>query len=83
VLAAAMRPPFEVVAGTVKYDFKGHPIDVASASEKQIEAVRWKHLSYIMQGSMSVLNRCAGSARHSRILRRGRWVCRAMRSSSG
>ncbi|GLQ10162.1 peptide ABC transporter ATP-binding protein [Devosia yakushimensis] len=56
VLAAAMRPPFEVVAGTVKYDFKGHQIDVASASDKQIEAVRWKHLSYIMQGSMSVLN---------------------------
>lgn len=56
VLAAAMRPPFEVVAGTVKYDFKSGPIDVASASEKEIEAVRWKHLSYIMQGSMSVLN---------------------------
>ncbi|UXN70014.1 ABC transporter ATP-binding protein [Devosia neptuniae] len=56
VLAAAMRPPFRVVAGSVKYDFKGHPIDVATASDKQIEAVRWKHLSYIMQGSMSVLN---------------------------
>lgn len=56
VLAAAMRPPLRVVDGTVKFDFKNGPIDVASATEKQIETVRWKHLSYIMQGSMSVLN---------------------------
>lgn len=56
VLAAAIRPPLRVVEGSVKYDFKNGPIDVASASKQQIEAVRWKHLSYIMQGSMSVLN---------------------------
>ena len=56
VLAAAIRPPMRIVDGSVKYDFKNGPIDVATASPAQIEAVRWKHLSYIMQGSMSVLN---------------------------
>jgi peptide/nickel transport system ATP-binding protein len=56
VLAAALRPPFRVVAGSVKYDFSSGPVDVANATEAQIEAIRWRHLSYIMQGSMSVLN---------------------------
>jgi peptide/nickel transport system ATP-binding protein len=56
VLAAAIRPPMRIVAGSVKYDFKNGPIDIATATPAQIESVRWKHLSYIMQGSMSVLN---------------------------
>ncbi len=56
VLAAAVRPPLRVVEGTVRFDFKTGPIDVAHASPQEIEAVRWKSLSYIMQGSMSVLN---------------------------
>jgi peptide/nickel transport system ATP-binding protein len=56
VMAAAIRPPLRVVEGTAKYVFKNGPVDVAHATPAQIEAVRWKHLSYIMQGSMSVLN---------------------------
>ena len=56
VLAAAIRPPLRVVEGRALYDFRSGPIDVARASPAQIEAVRWKNLSYIMQGSMSVLN---------------------------
>lgn len=56
VLAAAIKPPMRIVSGTVKYEFKNGPIDIATASEAQIEGVRWRHLSYIMQGSMSVLN---------------------------
>ncbi|MFC3704674.1 ABC transporter ATP-binding protein [Devosia honganensis] len=56
VLAAAIRPPLRVVEGRALYDFRSGPIDVARASPAQIEAVRWKSLSYIMQGSMSVLN---------------------------
>lgn len=56
VLAAAIRPPLRVVDGSVSYNFKSGPIDVARASKAQIDAVRWKGLSYIMQGSMSVLN---------------------------
>ena len=56
VLAAAMRPPLRIVEGSVKYDFRSGPINVATASPQEIERVRWRSLSYIMQGSMSVLN---------------------------
>jgi peptide/nickel transport system ATP-binding protein len=56
VLAAAVRPPLRVVAGSVRYDFQGRTVDVASARPEEIDAVRWRSLSYIMQGSMSVLN---------------------------
>ncbi|ODT82243.1 MAG: ABC transporter [Pelagibacterium sp. SCN 64-44] len=56
VLAAAIRPPLRVIEGSVRYDFRNGPIDVATAGPAQIEDIRWKHLSYIMQGSMSVLN---------------------------
>jgi peptide/nickel transport system ATP-binding protein len=56
VLAAAMRPPLQIVDGSVHYNFKGREVDIGSATPKEIEAIRWKHLSYIMQGSMSVLN---------------------------
>ena len=56
VLAAAIRPPLRIIEGSVRYDFRELSIDVAKASKAEIEAVRWRNLSYIMQGSMSVLN---------------------------
>jgi peptide/nickel transport system ATP-binding protein len=56
VLAAAIRPPLRVVSGSATYDFGDLRVDVGAVSEAEIEAIRWKHLSYIMQGSMSVLN---------------------------
>jgi peptide/nickel transport system ATP-binding protein len=56
VLAAAIRPPLRVVAGSAQYRFGDKAIDVTKASDAQIRAIRWRHLSYIMQGSMSVLN---------------------------
>ncbi|MGZ9810155.1 ABC transporter ATP-binding protein [Pseudoroseicyclus sp. H15] len=56
VLAAAIRPPLRVVGGSVTYDFGGRAFDPTKASEAELRDVRWKHLSYIMQGSMSVLN---------------------------
>jgi peptide/nickel transport system ATP-binding protein len=57
VLAAAIRPPLRVVAGSAVYNFSGGPpVDVSHASADEVEAIRWKYLSYIMQGSMSVLN---------------------------
>jgi len=56
VLAAAMRPPLRKVGGSVLYDFDGLRVDPTDATEAEIREIRWKHLSYIMQGSMSVLN---------------------------
>ena len=56
VLAAAIRPPLRVVEGSATYHFKTGDVDVAHATPEQVEEIRWRSLSYIMQGSMSVLN---------------------------
>ena len=55
-LAAAVRPPLTVVGGSVEYRFGNTMVDVYGGPPAAVEASRWKHLSYIMQGSMSVLN---------------------------
>lgn len=56
VLAAAIRPPLKVVSGDVEFDFDGKKIDPNKATKAEVDAIRWSKLSYIMQGSMSVLN---------------------------
>ncbi len=56
VLAAAIRPPLRVIAGSATYDFGDRQTDVTVATPAEIDAIRWRHLSYIMQGSMSTLN---------------------------
>jgi peptide/nickel transport system ATP-binding protein len=53
-IAAANRPPLNVVGGSVRFSFLDR--DIHALSRRELSAVRWKHLSYIMQGSMSVLN---------------------------
>ena len=54
-LAGAIRPPMRVVGGSVNFNFGGKTIDVYG-NPAAMKAVRWRHLSYIMQGSMNVLN---------------------------
>jgi peptide/nickel transport system ATP-binding protein len=54
-LAGAIRPPMRVIDGSVIFDFGGRTIDVYAQPE-QLKPARWRHLSYIMQGSMNVLN---------------------------
>ncbi|QQA42877.1 ABC transporter ATP-binding protein [Pelagovum pacificum] len=55
-LAAAIRPPLRVVDGKITYRFGDLVIDPYAASKAEVDAIRWKNLSYIMQGSMSVMN---------------------------
>ena len=55
-IAAAIRPPLRVLAGSVVFNFGGRRIDVYSTEQSEIDGLRWRHLSYIMQGSMNVLN---------------------------
>jgi peptide/nickel transport system ATP-binding protein len=55
-IAAAVRPPLRVIGGGVTFNFSGRPIDMCNAVPSDIDPIRWRHLSYIMQGSMSVLN---------------------------
>jgi peptide/nickel transport system ATP-binding protein len=55
-IAGAVRPPLEVLSGTVEFRFGGNRLSVYKAAPKALEAMRWRHVSYVMQGSMSVLN---------------------------
>ncbi len=55
-IAGAIQPPLNVVGGSVKFNFRGQSIDVYKSTPEERNAMRWRHLSYIMQGSMSVLN---------------------------
>ena len=55
-IARAIRPPLNVVGGSIAFDFEAVPRDLYALSEEQLSAIRWRHLSYIMQGSMNVLN---------------------------
>ncbi|MBI1777991.1 MAG: ABC transporter ATP-binding protein [Proteobacteria bacterium] len=55
-IAGAIRPPLTVLGGSVMFDFAGRRIDLYGGSRADLARIRWKHLSYIMQGSMNVLN---------------------------
>ena len=57
-IAGAIRPPLKVQGGTVEFNFHGKRVSLygADAREPELADIRWRHLSYIMQGSMSVLN---------------------------
>jgi peptide/nickel transport system ATP-binding protein len=55
-VAGAVRPPLRVLSGDIAFDFGGERFAMQGATPAQLAAIRWKHLSYIMQGSMSVLN---------------------------
>ena len=59
-IAGAIRPPLNVVSGAVRFDFGGRRLSIYEAAPRELAAIRWKHLSYIMQGSMSVLNPVRG-----------------------
>ena len=53
-IAGANRPPLNVLGGSARYGFLDR--DIFQLSQEALAAVRWKHLSYVMQGSMNVLN---------------------------
>ncbi|MBO1074669.1 ABC transporter ATP-binding protein [Roseomonas marmotae] len=55
-IARAIRPPLNVVGGSVTFDFGQGPQDIYGLDARSLRAIRWRNLSYIMQGSMNVLN---------------------------
>ncbi|AYG69001.1 ABC transporter ATP-binding protein [Rhizobium sp. CCGE531] len=55
-IAGAIRPPLRVVSGAVKFHFNGGTQDIYAMTPEQRASLRWRYLSYIMQGSMNVLN---------------------------
>ena len=55
-LLGMVKPPLTITGGGVSYNFGDGIMDAASLRPEDITNVRWKKISYIPQGSMSVLN---------------------------
>ncbi|MDA9406687.1 MULTISPECIES: ABC transporter ATP-binding protein [unclassified Bradyrhizobium] len=55
-IAGAIKPPLEIVGGSMEFAFLPGYGGLHRAPPAQVERIRWRHLSYIMQGSMNVLN---------------------------
>ncbi len=57
VISGSVKHPLKVLEGSVRYNFDGYEVDMLKISENELRRnVRWKQISYVMQGSMSVLN---------------------------
>jgi len=57
VISGSIKPPLKAHSGSVNYDFGSGAIDMLKISQAELrENIRWKEISYVMQGSMSVLN---------------------------
>jgi peptide/nickel transport system ATP-binding protein len=57
VISGNVKPPLKVNSGSVNYHFWSHDVDILHTPQEELrQNVRWKEISYVMQGSMSVLN---------------------------
>jgi len=56
VLSGTIAPPLTVVDGEVLYNFGNENVDILSLRKDELKKISWKRISYILQGSMSVLN---------------------------
>jgi peptide/nickel transport system ATP-binding protein len=55
-IAGLLKPPLEMVGGSARFAFLPQWASVGQAPPAVVRRIRWRHLSYIMQGSMNVLN---------------------------
>lgn len=57
VISGSVKPPLKVEAGQVRYTFGQDEVDMLRVDNDELRrSIRWKEISYVMQGSMSVLN---------------------------
>ncbi len=57
LIAGFCRPPLIVQSGSVEFlGDPGKPLSLLEASDDDLYGIRWRQISYIMQGSMNVLN---------------------------
>jgi peptide/nickel transport system ATP-binding protein len=57
VISGTIKPPLKVYEGSVDFHFKSGDVDILNIPLDDLKRnVRWKEISYVMQGSMSVLN---------------------------
>jgi peptide/nickel transport system ATP-binding protein len=55
-IAGLLKPPLQFVGGSARFAFLPGVDALATAPAEAVRAIRWSKLSYIMQGSMNVLN---------------------------
>lgn len=55
-LIASMEPPLRLIGGKTYYRVNGEEIDIYGLSDEEKRRLRWEYISYVPQGSMSVLN---------------------------
>lgn len=57
VLSGTIKPPLKVFEGSANYNFKSGNKNILTIPDDEMQRnIRWKEISYVMQGSMSVLN---------------------------
>ena len=57
VISGNIKPPLKALEVSVNYNFGEYKVDMLRISQDELRRnVRWKEISYVMQGSMSVLN---------------------------
>jgi len=55
-LYGSFDPPLRLMGGKVDYILDGQAIDVTTLEPRTLRKLRWDYISYVPQGSMSVLN---------------------------
>jgi peptide/nickel transport system ATP-binding protein len=55
-LYGAFDPPLRLIGGKIYYTVRGEEIDITSLGSEAKRRLRWEYISYVPQGSMSVLN---------------------------
>jgi peptide/nickel transport system ATP-binding protein len=57
VISGNAKNPLKAISGSVNYNFGEYKVDMLQVSQDELRRnIRWKEISYVMQGSMSVLN---------------------------
>jgi peptide/nickel transport system ATP-binding protein len=55
-LYGSFDPPLRLMGGKIYYIVDGEKIDITTLEPKTLRRLRWDYISYVPQGSMSVLN---------------------------
>lgn len=55
-LASVIEAPLQQISGRICYVINGEEVDASTLTAEQLRKLRWDYLSYVPQGSMSVLN---------------------------
>ncbi len=55
-IGGAIKPPLRIVEGSAVFDFGGTRAAMEKPERAELDRIRWRHLSFVVQGSMNTLN---------------------------